>query len=74
MKFTEMLEATEREVVIGICGVNGPKFEIVKPAGECSCGWDLHINPDDPSAYEIECHTLEEAAEVMIEELWKRSW
>ena len=74
MKFQELIERTESEVVISICGGNKPTFEIIKPEGELPYGWDLHVNPDSSGAEDYEFETLDEICGAMLEMLWERSW
>lgn len=74
MKFQELLESTECEVVISVCGGNRPTFEVVKPEGELPCEWTLHVNPDGKDAEDHDFGTLDEIGAAMLEMLWGRSW
>lgn len=74
MKLQEMLERTQREVIISVTGTHGPKFEIVKPSCDVNCGWDLHVNPDSEGAFEVDCRSLDEAAAEMTRLLWEMEW
>lgn len=74
MKLQELLERTECEVVISVCGGDKPTFEIVKPEGELPCEWTLHVNPDSEGAEDFDFGTLDEVGAAMVELLWERSW
>ncbi len=74
MKFQELLESTECEVVISVCGGNRPTFEVIKPEGALLHEWTLHVDPDGKDAEDYDFDTLDEVGVAMLKMLWGRSW